>query len=168
MNQINGKSEASRSLHFTHVHLENWRNFVRADAALQRRAFLVGSNASGKSNFLDAFRRLAASNSPRAGSRGRTRRAALIDARIGLSPSRVTCFLFIISVLDSCQPSSVGARVVLGSKEQFSRSQSTVEGHGIREMTEGILIRNERILVLIEGIVLCAEGTVFLQRESLF
>ncbi len=38
------------------IHLENWRNFTRVDVPLQARAFLVGPNASGKSNFLDAFR----------------------------------------------------------------------------------------------------------------
>src|SRR3954463_6689832 len=41
---------------FTHIKLENWRNFLAVDIALQRRTFLVGPNASGKSNFLDAFR----------------------------------------------------------------------------------------------------------------
>jgi predicted ATPase len=41
---------------FTHLHLENWRNFTRVDTDLQGRVFLVGPNASGKSNFLDAFR----------------------------------------------------------------------------------------------------------------
>jgi len=46
----------SSPLRFTHVHLGNWRNFVRTDVDLQRRAFLVGPNASGKSNFLDVFR----------------------------------------------------------------------------------------------------------------
>lgn len=43
-------------MQFTHVYLENWRNFTRVDVALQRRVFLVGPNASGKSNFLDLFR----------------------------------------------------------------------------------------------------------------
>lgn len=43
-------------LYFSGVHLENWRNFVRADVSLQKRIFLVGPNASGKSNFLDVFR----------------------------------------------------------------------------------------------------------------
>jgi predicted ATPase len=38
------------------VRLENWKNFVRAEAVLQRRNFLVGPNASGKSNFLDSLR----------------------------------------------------------------------------------------------------------------
>ncbi|MGH7812789.1 MAG: AAA family ATPase [Candidatus Binataceae bacterium] len=41
---------------FTQIRLENWRNFAHADVALQQRVFLVGPNASGKSNFLDAFR----------------------------------------------------------------------------------------------------------------
>ncbi|HEY7372103.1 MAG TPA: AAA family ATPase, partial [Polyangia bacterium] len=43
-------------LRFTHIRLENWRNFLAVDAPLERRVFLVGPNASGKSNFLDAFR----------------------------------------------------------------------------------------------------------------
>jgi len=36
--------------------LKNWRNFRLIDVTLGRRVFLVGPNASGKSNFLDAFR----------------------------------------------------------------------------------------------------------------
>lgn len=40
----------------SHVLLKNWRNFRNAEAELGRRMFLVGPNASGKSNFLDAFR----------------------------------------------------------------------------------------------------------------
>jgi len=43
-------------MQFTHVKLENWRNFVSVNAALDRRVFIVGANALGKSNFLDAFR----------------------------------------------------------------------------------------------------------------
>lgn len=40
----------------THLKLRNWRNFPRVDIDLKRRVFLVGPNASGKSNLLDAFR----------------------------------------------------------------------------------------------------------------
>lgn len=43
-------------MRFTHIRLENWRNFLHVDVALQRRVFVVGPNASGKSNFLDAFK----------------------------------------------------------------------------------------------------------------
>jgi predicted ATPase len=41
---------------FDHVRLENWKNFRVLDVPLQRRVFVVGPNASGKSNFLDALR----------------------------------------------------------------------------------------------------------------
>jgi predicted ATPase len=43
-------------VHFANIRLENWRNFLRADVPLQPRVFIVGPNASGKSNFLDAFK----------------------------------------------------------------------------------------------------------------
>jgi len=43
-------------MRFSRISLENWRNFGHVDVLLQNRAFLVGPNASGKSNFLDAFR----------------------------------------------------------------------------------------------------------------
>ncbi len=36
--------------------LKNWKNFQSAEVVLADRAFLVGPNASGKSNFLDALR----------------------------------------------------------------------------------------------------------------
>ncbi len=40
----------------SHIKLKNWRNFQAVDVPLGDRVFLVGPNASGKSNFLDAFR----------------------------------------------------------------------------------------------------------------
>ena len=43
-------------MQFTRLRLENWRNFLTADVPLKRRMFLVGPNAAGKSNVLDAFR----------------------------------------------------------------------------------------------------------------
>jgi len=36
--------------------LKNWKNFREIDVPLMNRVFLVGPNASGKSNLLDAFR----------------------------------------------------------------------------------------------------------------
>jgi predicted ATPase len=44
------------SMRLSHVQLKNWRNFTRVDVVLQERNFLIGPNAAGKSNFLDAFR----------------------------------------------------------------------------------------------------------------
>ena len=39
-----------------HLILKNWRNFQAVDVSLKERVFLIGPNASGKSNLLDAFR----------------------------------------------------------------------------------------------------------------
>ena len=50
------RQDNRRTYRFTRLSLENWRNFVNVDVKLQRRAFLVGPNASGKSNLLNAFR----------------------------------------------------------------------------------------------------------------
>ncbi|MBQ8100866.1 MAG: AAA family ATPase [Paludibacteraceae bacterium] len=38
------------------IELVNWKNFHKCDVELSERTFIVGANASGKSNFLDAFR----------------------------------------------------------------------------------------------------------------
>lgn len=41
---------------FTRLALFNWRNFKKVNLALRDRVFIVGPNASGKSNLLDALR----------------------------------------------------------------------------------------------------------------
>lgn len=38
------------------IKLKNWKNFKDIDVPLKSRVFMVGPNASGKSNFLDVFR----------------------------------------------------------------------------------------------------------------
>lgn len=40
----------------TRVKLKNWRNFREVDIGLSPRAYMIGANASGKSNLLDVFR----------------------------------------------------------------------------------------------------------------
>jgi len=47
---------SSRPLRFTDVAINNWKNFTSVNSPLNRRVFIVGPNASGKSNFLDIFR----------------------------------------------------------------------------------------------------------------
>ncbi|WP_448384544.1 AAA family ATPase [Desulfosoma sp.] len=44
------------TLRFRGLRLSNWKNFAGVEVAVPDRLFLVGPNASGKSNFLDAFR----------------------------------------------------------------------------------------------------------------
>ena len=43
-------------MRLTHLTLKNWRNFKQADFDLQNRMIVVGPNACGKSNLLDALR----------------------------------------------------------------------------------------------------------------
>lgn len=49
-------ASVSRLQRFSHLQLASWRNFVQVSVPLEERVFLIGPNASGKSNFLDAFR----------------------------------------------------------------------------------------------------------------
>lgn len=52
---------------FRRIRLENWKNFQAVDVPLKQRMFVVGPNASGKSNLLDAFRFLRDIADPQAG-----------------------------------------------------------------------------------------------------
>ena len=40
----------------TRLTLKNWRNFRKVDVALRERVYVIGPNASGKSNLLDVLR----------------------------------------------------------------------------------------------------------------
>lgn len=51
----------------THLKLKNWRNFREVDVPLRERTYLLGANASGKSNLLDVFRFLRDISKPQGG-----------------------------------------------------------------------------------------------------
>lgn len=68
------------NIRFSRIVLENWKNFASVDIPLQRRAFLVGPNASGKSNFLDVVRFLRDLASPGGGFREAIRRRGGVSA----------------------------------------------------------------------------------------
>lgn len=38
-------------MRISEIRLENWKNFRLAEVQLQRRMFVIGPNAAGKSNF---------------------------------------------------------------------------------------------------------------------
>lgn len=44
------------AMRFERLELKNWKNFPSVDVKLASRVFLVGPNAIGKSNLLDAIR----------------------------------------------------------------------------------------------------------------
>lgn len=72
----------STNLRFRNLTLQNWKNFSRVDVAIQDRVVLVGPNASGKSNFLDAFRFLRDLASPGGGLQ------EAVERRGGVGPLR--------------------------------------------------------------------------------
>ncbi len=67
----------------TRIQLKNWRNFSQVDVPLRETVYLIGPNASGKSNFLDALRFLRDVATPRGGGL----QAAIAD-RHGMSKLR--------------------------------------------------------------------------------
>jgi predicted ATPase len=73
-------SEKTESLRFSSLRLRNWKNFARIEVALQSRVFLVGPNAAGKSNLLDAFRFLRDLASPGGGFQEAIRRRGGVSA----------------------------------------------------------------------------------------
>lgn len=72
-----------QSLRFTRLKLVNWRNFRDVEINPDKRVFIVGPNASGKSNLLDSIRFL--SDLARPGSGGLQ---AALSSRGGLSAIR--------------------------------------------------------------------------------
>ncbi len=73
-------SQNNQPLRFSKIVLQNWKNFARVEVPLQRRVFLVGPNASGKSNLLDAFRFLRDIASPGGGFQDAVRRRGGVSA----------------------------------------------------------------------------------------
>jgi predicted ATPase len=72
----------------TRLILKNWRNFRDVDVELRERTFLIGANATGKSNILDVFRFLHDVSKPQGGGlqkaiadRGGIRKVRCLHAR---------------------------------------------------------------------------------------
>jgi predicted ATPase len=92
------------ALRVTRLALTNWRNFRTAEVTLGGRAFIVGPNASGKSNLLDALRFLRDLARPGGGLT-----AAFSTAHRG-SFSAVRC-------LEARNPAHLGIEVDVGTDE---------------------------------------------------
>lgn len=67
----------------TRLRLKNWRNFKSVDVPLRERVFVLGPNASGKSNLLDALRFLRDVAKPKGGGLQRA-----VDSRGGITKLR--------------------------------------------------------------------------------
>ena len=103
------------------IKIKNWRNFTEADVVLQSRTFIVGANASGKSNFLDIFRFL---RDVASSSGGGLQKALKDRGGIGkvrsLAARRHPNILIDIELLDQSEDTSPTWRYVLEISQETS------------------------------------------------
>ena len=92
----------------TNIRLKNWKNFSDVNANCGKRVFLLGPNASGKSNFLDALRFL------RDVAQDGLKRA--VDSRGGMKAIRY---------LNARKPSDVHISISLDDKWEYGLSFTT-------------------------------------------
>jgi predicted ATPase len=118
-----------RPFHFTHLSLRNWRNFTAAEMDLAGRAFLVGPNASGKSNLLDVFRFLRDLSSVGGGFQ------SAVDVRGGVSSLRS---------LSARRYSDVEIKVALGNEAGPKAWQYELSFN--QDNQRRPVIRNERVV----------------------
>jgi predicted ATPase len=70
-------------MYITNLKLRNWRNFTNVDIDLKETVYVIGPNASGKSNLLDIFRFMRDVVNPKGGGLQHA-----IDSRGGLKKIR--------------------------------------------------------------------------------
>lgn len=122
------------------IELQNWRNFKSAEAGLKEVTYVLGPNASGKSNFLDCFRFL---RDIAKSSGGGLQKA--VDARGTLK--KVRC-------LHARRKPEVGISIEISENSDDSRPAwryelfFTSEGKG----------RHQRTVIVSEKVIRCREG----------
>ncbi|MDE0022506.1 MAG: ATP-binding protein [Candidatus Poribacteria bacterium] len=124
-------------MRFTRIQLRNWKNFQNIDIKVGPRVFLIGPNACGKSNFLDAIRFLRDLVLPGGGLR------SACDARGGVS--KIRC----LSARGSSRL-SIKVEMLIGDNEWSYQLEFTQEPYGKRRpvLKKEIVQRNgERILL---------------------
>jgi predicted ATPase len=113
----------------THVRLKNWRNFQQLDVPLREVSYVLGANATGKSNLLDAFRFLRDISKPAGGGL-----QTAIKERDGIAKVRClharrdTEVLIDVSLGESAD-APVAWRYVLGFKPEGKGAQRLLVSH---------------------------------------
>lgn len=130
------------------IKLRNWRNFTEVDISLREIVYLIGPNASGKSNFLDVFRFLRDIVDPNGGglqqavgSRGGLKKVRSLAAR------RHPNVEFEIELKESLDDASAPAdwRYVLSLKgESSGKRRVLIDAEEIYHAGERILARPDR------------------------
>lgn len=119
-------------MRLTSLQLINWKNFTNAEADLHDRVFLVGPNASGKSNLLDALRFLRDIAAPEGGvQRAITERGGLAAIR-SLSAPRNAEITIAISAKVRGNRLTYSLSLVGGEGAQPTVSREIVTDNGVR------------------------------------
>ncbi len=117
-----------------HVRLKNWRNFQQLDVPLREVSYVLGANATGKSNLLDAFRFLRDISKPAGGGlqtaikerdgiakvrclHARRDTEVLIDVSLGESADAPAAWRYVLGF----KPEGKGAQRLLVSHEEVWR-----------------------------------------------
>lgn len=122
------QQKVQKGLRFSRVQLKNWKNFRHIDVPLGPRVFLVGPNASGKSNLLDLFRFLEDLVAVGGGFR------EAVAKRGGVSAIRC---------LAARKDPDIGIRVTIGSPAETEPWEYDLRFH--QDKSKRPLVRHERI-----------------------
>lgn len=123
---------AGATMYISRVELQNWKNFKRATAELCPRVFIIGPNAAGKSNLLDALRFLRDLAEKGLG--------AAVNLRGGVSPIRC---------LAARESPSVAIEVTLRSYDDANRWRYRIEFN--QDASRTPIVRSERVVNLSSG-----------------
>lgn len=130
------------ALRFTWIRLENWRNFRSVEADLGPRVFLVGPNASGKSNFLDAFRFLRDIASDGGGLQEAVRRRGGVSA---------------LRYLGAPKRAEITVHVAVGNGKESRAWEYAISFHEAKGPESRVAVRSERVV---------KQGHLLLSRPS--
>lgn len=135
-------SNGREALRFSNIRLRNWKNFAMCDVSLANRVFLVGPNASGKSNFLDVFRFLRDLALPSGGFQ-----EAVVGRRGGVSAIRCLAARrhpdIEVRVVVQAQSGSPQWEYELAFKQDAQRRARIVRERVVRDGNELLLRPNE-------------------------
>ncbi len=123
----------------SHITLKNWKNFRKIEVDLKERTFVVGPNASGKSNFLDVFRFLRDIAKPGGGLQ------KAISDRGGVSKLRCLAARKDPEIVISISLSEYGAEEVLWKYEIGIKQEQT--GHHLPYLSREKVWQGEKLII---------------------
>ena len=129
-------SKRTSTMCLGYLELKNWRNFSNVEVSLAQRVFLVGPNASGKSNLLDVFRFLRDLVSVGGGFQEAVRRRGGVSMLRCLAARRYSDIVFRVQVGPEDEPNRWEYTLAFN---QDPRRRPLIK-------SENVLLRGEQIL----------------------